>query len=323
VPNLSNQSPDRIPPSAPPSEVTVRPARTSEIDACIPYLISGNNRPATDDMVRQFRQFVTLRSLRLDRMLVAQVGNRLVWYILPIPSPGRTTMFMLPGAGPPSESSPAADLLLDAAFVDARAEGIHLAQVLLDPSDIPNRELLKRNGFISLAELIYLQIIPHRPVAMPAIPDNFALQRYSQSTHALFAAAILESYRDSLDCPGLAGMREIEDIILGHKAAGDFDPDTWFVLTENTIPAGVLLLSTVTGHDTTELVYIGLAPGARGRGLGHFLLELAMHATQAAKNRRLTLAVDSRNTPALKLYYTHGLQRIATKLAYVKDLRGS
>jgi ribosomal protein S18 acetylase RimI-like enzyme len=36
---------------------------------------------------------------------------------------------------------------------------------------------------------------------------------------------------------------------------------------------------------------------------------------------RLTLAVDSRNVPALKLYYRHGMQQMGTKTAMLRDLR--
>jgi ribosomal protein S18 acetylase RimI-like enzyme len=35
----------------------------------------------------------------------------------------------------------------------------------------------------------------------------------------------------------------------------------------------------------------------------------------------LSLAVDSKNAPALKLYHRHGLSRICTRLALIRDLR--
>ena len=41
------------------------------------------------------------------------------------------------------------------------------------------------------------------------------------------------------------------------------------------------------------------------------------------KLKRLTLAVDSRNAPALKLYYRHGMQQIGAKTAMLRDLRSS
>jgi hypothetical protein len=35
----------------------------------------------------------------------------------------------------------------------------------------------------------------------------------------------------------------------------------------------------------------------------------------------LTLAVDSRNAPAMKLYFRHGLQRVGSRTAMIRDLR--
>ena len=50
------------------------------------------------------------------------------------------------------------------------------------------------------------------------------LETYQPENHALFAAAIQESYRDTLDCPALSGLRDIEDVIAGHQSVGTFDP---------------------------------------------------------------------------------------------------
>ena len=61
---------------------------------------------------------------------------------------------------------------------------------------------------------------------------------------------------------------------------------------------------------------------ARGRGIGNLLVR---HALAAVCNQmrlaKITLAVDSRNIPALKLYYRHGMQQIGTKTAMLRDLR--
>jgi ribosomal protein S18 acetylase RimI-like enzyme len=35
----------------------------------------------------------------------------------------------------------------------------------------------------------------------------------------------------------------------------------------------------------------------------------------------LSLAVDSRNQPALRLYYRHGMRRIGSRIALIRDLR--
>ncbi|HSV13144.1 MAG TPA: GNAT family N-acetyltransferase, partial [Tepidisphaeraceae bacterium] len=141
-----------------------------------------------------------------------------------------------------------------------------------------------------------------------------------EQTHAAFAAAIIASYENSLDCPPLNGIRDVEDIIAGHKAAGEFDPADWFVLMHHEAPVAVLLLSRTIHGDAMELVYLGVAPQARGHGLGDHLMRIAAHRMIERKIRRMTLAVDNLNTPALRLYHRHGLQRVASKLAMMRRL---
>jgi ribosomal-protein-alanine N-acetyltransferase len=59
----------------------------------------------------------------------------------------------------------------------------------------------------------------------------------------------------------------------------------------------------------------------RGRGLGELLLNQAFADAAADGRRRLTLAVDSRNQPAMKLYFRHGFGKVAEKMAMLRDLR--
>src|SRR3712207_8951894 len=40
-------------------------------------------------------------------------------------------------------------------------------------------------------------------------------------------------FRSSLDCPALNGVRDMEDVLAGHKASGEFDPALWFLLSED------------------------------------------------------------------------------------------
>src|SRR5438046_8328601 len=109
-------------------------------------------------------------------------------------------------------------------------------------------------------------------------------------------------------------MRDVEDVISGHKASGEFDPDLWFVVSENQTAIGALLLSRSHG-DSLELVYLGLAPEARGRGIGDWLMQLAIAKVIAQRRSHLSLAVDSGNAPALALYYRHGMKRIGSRVA--------
>ena len=153
------------------------------------------------------------------------------------------------------------------------------------------------------------------------LPGGLMWLEYSPQTHPLFARAIGESYEYSLDCPGLNGLRDIQDVMAGHKATGDFDPAAWFVLVNQDVPLGAMLLSRIPRTDAVELVYLGLTPDSRGRGLADLLMRQALWATAWMNRSRLTLAVDSQNAPALKLYYRHGMQRTGSKIALMRDLR--
>ena len=106
----------------------------------------------------------------------------------------------------------------------------------------------------------------------------------------------------------------------GHKGTGEFDPSLWFVLMENHEPLGVLLLGPAVHADALELEYLGLTPAARGRGLGNLLMNLALLSVVRQNRAELTLAVDSRNVPAMRLYFRHGLRRIGSRTALVRQL---
>jgi ribosomal protein S18 acetylase RimI-like enzyme len=68
-------------------------------------------------------------------------------------------------------------------------------------------------------------------------------------------------------------------------------------------------------------VYVGLIASYRGRGLGNALMEHALSTTASVGCRRLSLAVDSKNKPALQLYHRHGLSKVCTRAALIRDLR--
>ena len=93
------------------------------------------------------------------------------------------------------------------------------------------------------------------------------------------------------------------------------------MLVEAGTPLGVLLLSGSGRSDSLELVYLGLAPPGRGRGLAELLMQTALSQVVQRGLDRLCLAVDAANVPALKLYYRHGMHRMATRVAMLRDIQ--
>lgn len=310
------------PASAPPPNVTCRPAAPDEVATALRLVLGSAGAPADDAHVFDFAQFAARRGIDVAQTWLADVGGELAWAVLPIVSPGRTMLLLGPSGAPRHAGhAAAAGMVVDAVCAHFAGRGVQLAQVLLDPPDTPSHRLYERQGFARVAQLVYLQVAARRRATPPPVPAGFQWARYGQQSHAAFRDLIARTYHQSLDCPTLNGLRDMEDVLAGHKASGTFDAGLWMLLCEGDAPRGALLLSRAQPADALELVYLGLAPDARGRGLGDLMMRQALAITAASGAGRLSLAVDSNNVPALKLYYRHGMQRVGAKMALMRQLR--
>ncbi|MBC7784788.1 MAG: GNAT family N-acetyltransferase [Burkholderiales bacterium] len=298
----------------------VRLVEQPEVDDALRLLLGSGGHRGDDHAARDFVRFAHHRNLDLGSMHVAVSGNKLLASSLAILSPGKTALLMTSTAG---TVTAIADAI--AGCVQATCDGFnrtqtHLAQLLLEPAEVTTAAAMRRVGFADLATLIYLQRPVIRTFVMPTLPNNTELVTYSEMTHHLFGRAILASYDESLDCPPLHGRREVDDILAGHKSAGEFSPDLWFCLVRDGAPLGVLLLSPSRSHGTMELVYVGLSVAARGQRIGDYFLALALHHAHAQSLGHLTLAVDAANVPALRLYHRHGLAEVHRRDAMLMEL---
>jgi ribosomal protein S18 acetylase RimI-like enzyme len=296
----------------------IRQALRGEQETAIRLILSAAPGSMADLQVAEFLRLATIYSAPAGGIWVAETGQRLLEAVLPVVSPGKTMLLFFSRRLP---TPAAAAQVIDAVCDHASAGGITLAQALLDPANRDARTFLQSVGFAELAQLLYLQIILNAPRPMPSLAANQQWITYSPKTHARFAQTILRAYEQSLDCPALNGMREIDDIIAGHQATGKFDPNLWFVLDEDGKDLAVLLLAPLDNSHVMELVYLGVAPEARGKKLGDLLMRQALACVSLHDKSALSLAVDARNKPALNLYWRHGLAQVGQKIALLRDLR--
>ena len=309
--------------------ITIRPVQRPEIHRCLQLILGQGSRLATEEQVTDFLRFAVYRGINLnDIWLAADSTNKILWAVLPVPSPGRTMLLFTPTHVPPDILDTAICPLVERVLEHSQTRDIHLAQVLLDPTERHAIRLFEKCHFDRLAELVYLDREVRRAHDAD-LPAGCTWQTYSAATHNDFADTITQTYAGSLDCPTLNGRRNIEDVLAGHKSSGEFDPNLWFLLTTQSSDLspqsslGVLLLNRSTRTDSLELVYLGLTPEARGRGFGDAMMKHALAMTATIGSRRLTLAVDSKNQPALDLYHRHGLSRICSRVALLRDLRSN
>ena len=324
--SISQANPDQLRPSGDGDEnlgptVQIGPARRAE---AIQRLVSTGcqtDRTAAE----RFLYYARTNAVRLDG-LWSRLGpdDGIAYTVLAVPSPGRTAMVFASHPRTADEIPPIGGLI-EHACRQVTGWDVELAQALLEPAEALEREAFLSAGFIELARLSYLErSLTRAPgAAAPQWPDNTRIEPYRDEHEPMLINILDQSYEQTLDCPGLYGLRRTQDILAGHKATGKFDGAMWTLLWLDDKPAGAILLNPFPAHKTIELVYLGLAAFARGRGLGRQLLRHGLAVLSGRRERSLTLAVDQRNTPALALYESEGFHPIVHRVAMIKSLAGA
>jgi ribosomal protein S18 acetylase RimI-like enzyme len=253
---------------------------------------------------------------------------------LAIPNAGKTV-----GVFPGAWSARAGELLamriergallehVSRAVRDEAGLDMHLAQALLEPDDREGLASFQAGGYQRLADLAYLRRVishggRHEPLVWPEGVRVASLRELPEGEgERLLRSALERSYEGTLDCPALCGLRELDDVVASHRAVGVYDPRLWWVVLHRGEPWGCMLVNAGVSHETAELVYLGLGPAARGKGLGAGLLKLAMAALSRRQETVLACAVDTQNTPARRLYERAGFRQFALRVAVVRSLR--
>lgn len=256
---------------------------------------------------------------------------------LGVPGSGRTAAVFLsepPVSGDPD--GPETGTIERAACAEGLAQHlaatqpgvVRLLQSLPEPQDLWNINALRVAGFVNVGQLVYLRRSLGRSYTPrgyePALPGGITLRPLSvipgtlDEHRPMLVGMLEETYIETLDCPALCGLRETGDILDSHLAVGQFDPSMWFLVMDGSRPAGCVLLSEVPDQRAYELVYFGLAPRIRGRGLGGRLLEIATRRVAARGGEALLCAVDRDNAPAVHLYERAGFKPFGERSALVR-----
>ena len=198
---------------------------------------------------------------------------------------------------------------------DALKAGLHFVQATLPPEDKAGADTVRAGGYEFIAELVYMRLNLPRP-SQPRHPRDLRLQSYDQFTDKQLGELIAATYEDSLDCPLLLRARPIAGVIAGHKATGLFHPQSWWIVYQEEMAAGCILLNDQPAGRNGEVVYVGVHPRHRGKGLGRWLLRHAVADGRRRGLRSFSLAVDGRNDPAKRLYARCGFRETHRREVY-------
>lgn len=251
---------------------------------------------------------------------------------LTIEGPGRTAMCFVScpadGVDEPSRDAERGACVA-AAWAHVDPERIALAQGLPEPHETWAPRAYRLAGFTHAGELDYLELDLHTARKSwdgrgVGLPDGLRLVSPVDAHGAhrdLLVEALDASYVQTLDCPELCGLRDTRDVLESHLTTGAYDPALWVIVCAGERGIGCSLVSPIPENGSAELVYIGLAPEARGRGLGLVLMRRAIAQLRQRRVGRFVCAVDQRNAPARKLYTGLGFRVFSARSAWVRAVR--
>jgi ribosomal protein S18 acetylase RimI-like enzyme len=206
-----------------------------------------------------------------------------------------------------------------------RAAQVRIAQALVEGHEREIAHALVGAGFTWVGDLAYLRAAPPRASGAPQWPRGIVVRHVESiergdRDRGLLGAALERSYEETLDCPELCGLREMDDVIDSHRATGEWRAALWRLVLVDGQAEGCMLLNHCAEQRSVELVYLGLSAALRGRGLARMLLAQGLSDAAVLGVGSVTCAVDRRNAPAMRLYRAAGFEEFGGRSAYVRPI---
>jgi mycothiol synthase len=262
-----------------------------------------------EERIRQIETILTVLTTNehsTEGLLGAYRSGMLVGSVFSQILPGNNAQVWLPCLIP-SEPTCTAITLLRAIDEWLDKCQVCMAQMLLETVTAEEEQILKAGGFDYLTDLLYLVCLeedfPHVP-----LPSPLEFEAYNSQNNDRLAQLVDATYQETLDCPKLNHVRQLDDVLEGYRATGEFSPSRWLIVRYENRDVGCLLLADHHQYENMELVYMGIIPAVRGLHLG---VDIARHAQWVARQtgrQRLVLAVDAANNPAIDMYASVGFR---------------
>ncbi len=221
------------------------------------------------------------------------------------------------------------ELLIDLAkklFSDAFQQGAEMVQAISpliassvssDPatafvSPDPHRDLvLQASGMNPIAKLVQMECFALETIPRLAVADTILeCEKLEFIPHnaippSEWSQLVERTYVGTKDVPELNGRRNIDSTLAGYASAIIGIPNTWWVVQCRDVRIGCVLL-TPTVAQCCELTYLGLIPEWRDKGLSKVMMNFVRDWAQTSGIEGFTLAVDLKNTAAIRLYQSCG-----------------
>ena len=271
-------------------------------------------------LIAEFNQADTQGDISLENLLIAKLQGAIVGVLLFHRQPDGSAFLWPPVVRHESLCDDIAKALIESACEQLAASGTAYIQVLVEPEDTEASSTLLRNGFEILSQLAYLQ----RSLKQP-LPDRseMLLQTVSytpQLNDDQFAHVLEQTYLGTLDCPKFTAVRDGKQALYGHRFSGTFSPQQWKLYSLEGQNAGLLLMNDHDDQSAWEVVYMGVVPEFRGRGIGRSMLISGLYDVVDSGRDSVLLAVDCDNRFALQIYQDIGFMELAERNVLIRNL---
>lgn len=215
------------------------------------------------------------------------------------------------------------DALIHFALNSLKRATIKVVQVLLESEEIFLAESLLRNHFQQMGGMWYLRHFLEISAETLSRPSSLHWVNYQECESEEFEQTLLRCTQDSLDCPELHDVLTIEEMLIGHRAAGHYDPTLWWLVYDQAQPVGIALIADYPETSSWEVDHVAVVPESRGKGIGREMMRFLLNEAKLVNRRQLTLTVDARNTPARRLYQSLGFEPYEYREVYLSILNSS
>ena len=261
--------------------------------------------------IEQLRDSENQQIVSLDNCLVCRQSDRIVGVLLLV-NQSDGTVYVWPaetlgGLHPQDDANIRRALYQEGTrVVDAPENWI--GQSLLETDQEEQSRELAENGFPRLTDLVFMNrsVSPMAEGAGTTVTSNSTVwisEPFDEAKNgADFASLVEQTYENTCDCPELNGSRDGWESLESHRQSGSHSPDLWRLFRHEGQPAALLLLTEHPPEAVWEVVYFGVAPRFRGMGFGKRVLQAGVELAQKNAILEIVLAVDVRNSPAMRLY---------------------
>jgi len=287
--------------------IIVSTATTAEQSEVSEYIFADTIEAERETQIRDFLNSITSGEIDQNQILLARESGALIGVGILVFTDSATA-FIWP---PFTKRNDCADAILQEMVKRIDGSEVSIGQSLLDPGQIKQRQLLSRNGFPHLTNLMFMRH-PLTTIKRSACLDEKRLQwiKFEEQLNRQRFLDLLDlTQESSQDCPALNHVRTAEESLESHRSSGDSDQKYWYLFHHEGVDLGVLLLSEHREDNVWEVVYMGVAPEQRGNGYGAAFIQHGLLEAQAHGQVAVILAVDHKNSYAIKIYEELGFVR--------------